>query len=139
MGRILKLETRGFIKGKYCNVSAMGNHINYCNGSYSYFFKKKFRKMKLEIQVREIDKSEEPDWDAMGVRPKNRKSSYKFRRWFIDTYDIEYVKEYDKDLSIMKCTWMEESVMVIGAYDDIVIKVNDLENSYFEEEDEEVS
>jgi hypothetical protein len=117
----------------------MGNHISYCNGSYSYFFKKKFRKMKLEIQVREIDKSEEPDWEAMGVKPKNKKSSYKFRRWFIDTYDIEYVKEYDKDLSIMKCTWMEESVMVIGSYDDIVIKVNDLENSYFEEEDEEVS
>lgn len=99
-------------------------------------FKTRQRTMKLEIQIQELDKESEPNWEGMGVdRPKGKRA-YKFRRCMIDTYDIEYVKEYTDDKSILKCTWMEVEVIVVGSYDDLTIKINDLENSYLEFEDE---
>ena len=88
--------------------------------------------MKLEIEIQELDKSNEPDWEAMGVKPKRAKPTYKYRRCLIDTLDIEYVKEYDDTHSIVKCVWMEESVVVLSGYDDIVIRINDIENANYE-------
>lgn len=89
--------------------------------------------MKYEIEIRELDKTDEPDWEAMGVKPKKVKSSYKYRRCLIDTCDIEYLKEYDDSHSIIKCNWMEESVVIIGDYDTLAVRINDLENSNYEE------
>lgn len=85
--------------------------------------------MRWEIHIQELDKESEPNWEAMGVdKPKgNRK--YKHRRCVIDTQDLEYLKEYSKNHSILKCTWMEEAVIVLGDYDSLQIKLNDLENS----------
>lgn len=84
---------------------------------------------RLEIHIQEVNKSDEPDWEAMGVvKPKGARS-FKYRRCLVDTQDIEYVKEYTKDQSILKCVWMEEGVIVKYNYDDLAIKINDLENS----------
>lgn len=114
----------------------MGNSITYFRNHFSIVFKAKERTMKLEIQIQELDKESEPNWEGMGVdRPKGKRA-YKFRRCMIDTYDIEYVKEYTEDKSILKCTWMEIEVVVLKNYDDLTIQINDLENSYLEYEDE---
>lgn len=93
--------------------------------------------MKFEIQIQEVDKDSEPDWEAMGVPKPKGKRNYKFRRCMIDTYDLEYVKEYTDTQSILKCTWMEDSVIVVGGYDDLVIKINDIENAYLSDEENE--
>lgn len=94
--------------------------------------------MRFEIQIQELDKENEPDWEGMGVpRPKGKRN-YKYRRCWIDTYDLEYIKEYTEKQCILKCTWMEESVIVEGSYDTLTIKINDLENAeleYGEDED----
>lgn len=114
----------------------MDNHITYYNSHYSFISKIKNKKlgMRLEINIQELDKDSEPNWDAMGIDKPKGKRNYKFRRCLIDTLDVEYVKEYTKEQSILKCTWMEEAVVIVGGYDDVVIKINDLENSNYEDE-----
>lgn len=116
----------------------MDNHITYyCNHNNIVFkAQNKTLGMRLEIQIQEIDKDSEPNWEAMGVDKPKSKRNYKFRRCLIHVGDLEYIKEYTKEQSILKCIWMEESVVVAGGYDDLVIKVNDLENSFYEGEDE---
>lgn len=91
--------------------------------------------MRFEIQIQELDKESEPDWEGMGVdRPKGKRN-YKFRRCMVDTFDIQYVKEYTNDKSIIKCEWMEDAVIVLGNYDELCIKINDLENAELEEDE----
>jgi hypothetical protein len=89
--------------------------------------------MRWEIHIQELDKESEPNWESMGVdRPKGKRI-YKYRRCIIDTQDLEFLKEYSKEQSILKCTWMEEAVIIKGEYDALAITLNDLEN---EEEEE---
>lgn len=118
------------------NDTNMGDSITYYNSHYSFISEKKHRKMKYEIQLREIDKAEEPDWEGMGVdRPKGKRK-YKYRRCWLDTYDIEYIKEYDDTHSIIKLTWMEDAAICLKGYDELCLEINDLENARLGEDDE---
>lgn len=92
--------------------------------------------MRYELQLREFDKSEEPDWEGMGVDKPKGKRKYKYRRCWIDTYDLQYIKEYDNEHSIIKCDWMEEAVICLKNYDDLLIEINDLENAKMDEDAE---
>ena len=86
--------------------------------------------------MRKVENSDDGvDWEGMGLKPPKGKEVWKRR--LIDTIDIEFVDEYTKDLSLLKCTYMESPCVVKGNYDEICIKINDLENAEYQEEDGE--
>lgn len=89
--------------------------------------------MRMEIQVQRTKSNSDYDWEAMGIKPP--KGETFFRRLTIDTYDLEFIEEYNKKLTLLKCAWMESAVLVAGYYDDLLIQINDLENAHLEDEE----
>lgn len=94
-----------------------------------------------EISVRVPIEQDGIDWEAMNLPVP--KSEYTYRRRYIDTCDCEWLQEKDDTNTYCKLSYEEMPLVIEGAYDDLCIALDDIEQGQeieweFEPEGEQV-